>query len=457
MRPLLPALVALPLWAGCTGDAPAPVVQPNVLLVSVDTVRADRLSHAGHERDTTPAMQRLSQRGAWFSESHSQAPSTVPSHASMFTGTWIFRHQVLSFTRVLEPTEQTLAEHLQAAGYRSFAAVSSFRFKRESGFPQGFDRYETFWGLDKNDRSAAVNAVATEELAAGADRPVFGFLHYYDAHAPYAPPEPHRTRFHAGGAAPAPEDTVAFIAQNARRPGGLPAPQVAYLEGLYDGGLSYLDQQIAWLAEDIPAANGRPTLVVLTSDHGDAFMEHGYLGHSNHLYEEIMRVPLIVSWPGVVVAGQRLDVPVENVDLLPTILDLVGLPVPDGLDGQSLAPALKGLAQPVSQVGEVRDVTVVQETLKHWAIIGTLPTGRFKLLRRKGGVRRLFRLSDDPEANRDVSEQYPEERKALLQAAKAVGLRDAKKRASNKLELDKDELEMLKAMGYVGEVEDNTP
>jgi len=430
---------------------------PNVVLISLDAVRADHLSLYGYERDTAPALTELAAKGAVFENSYSQAPNTVATHASLFTGHYPFRHGMYAQSHDLKEKEHTLAEYLWNHGYRTFAIASSVRFEPTSGYPQGFETYETLYHLEKNERSARVTDLALERAAADASEPFFAFLHYFDAHAPYAAPEPYRTLWHPGLPAPRPEDTVEFTMKH-RQPGTDVDPEVIdYLRALYDGALRYQDESVGRLFEGLErASGGRPTLWIVTADHGEEFKEHGYLTHSFHLHEELVRVPLVMVLPGVIEAGRRIRAPVQTVDLFLTIAELLGLPVSEELPGRSFAARLKGgeeLAQPDD--AEAREVVILEAAGK-WGVIATLGTGRFKLVvGREGG---LYHLDVDPRADVDVTDRYPEERQQLLLISEEVGLQQAR---SNVMQLpprreapdEAEVLERLRAIGYAEEAE----
>ena len=430
---------------------------PNVVLISLDAVRADQLPFYGYERDTTPALAALAAKGAVFENSYSQAPNTVATHGSLFTGRYPFQHRMYAQRHYLEEKEHTLAEYLRHHGYRTFAIASSIRFEPMSGYPQGFERYETLYHLEKNERSARVTDLALKNAEMDASKPFFAFLHYFDAHIPYEAPEPYRKLWHPGLPAPRPEDTVDFTRRNRRLKAVVDPKVIDYLRALYDGALRYQDESVGRLFEELEAASGgRPTLWIVTADHGEEFKEHGYLTHSFHLHEELVRVPLVMVLPGVIEAGRRIGAPIQTVDLFPTIAELLGLPMSEELPGRSFAARLKGgadLAQ--SDDTEARDV-VILEAARKWGVIATLATGRFKLVMGRGGA--LYRLDVDPNADVDVTDRYPAERRQLFLISKEVGLQQARSAgidASPRRErpTEAEVLERLRAIGYVEEAE----
>jgi arylsulfatase A-like enzyme len=439
--------------AGCG----QPRLLPNVVVISLDTVRADHLPFYGYERKTAPALTALAARGAVFENSYSQAPSTLATHGSLFTGRYPFQHGMYTVRQHLKEQEHTLAEHLRDHGYRTFAITSSIRFEPRSGYPQGFDTYETLHHLEKNERSARVTNLALETAEMLGSGPFFAFLHYFDAHAPYAVPEPYRTLWHPGLSAPRPEDTIEFLRRH-RWPGVVVAPEVIdYLRSLYDGALRYQDESLRPLFEGLEAiAGSRPTLWIVTADHGEEFKEHGFLSHSFFLHEELVRVPLVMVFPGVIAAGLRIGTPFQTVDLFPTIVELLGLPTSEALSGRSFAARLQGrdaLVQP--DTTEARDVAILESALS-WSVIATLGTGRFKLV--AGRENGLYRLDVDPSADEDVASKYPAEMQRLFDISEEVGMPQARsqltpppprREAPNEAEV----LERLRAIGYAEEAE----
>ncbi|MDP6933483.1 MAG: sulfatase, partial [Myxococcota bacterium] len=324
---LHPAVLALLL--GCSTSAPPGA--PNVLLVSLDTLRADHLASYGYERDTSPTLSRFAAEGAQFEQAYSQTSSTDGSHASLFTGLYLSEHGKFSHRQRLGWRELTLAEHFDDHGYRTFAIATSVKFVEQSGFDQGFDDYDRIQGVTKNKRSAAALELLDERMAQD-EEPWMGFLHLFDVHAPYAAPEPWRSKWQPVSDLVEPEATSRFIRRNHFNEDKVTPPVQKHLEGLYDGQISYLDQYLAQLRQTLEAQSQKPgarsTLLVLTSDHGEAFMEHDFLGHGEVLYEETVRVPLLVWWPGKVPAGRRIDTPTQGVDVFPTLAELVGIPLP---------------------------------------------------------------------------------------------------------------------------------
>lgn len=289
------------LAAGCRAPPPAPAPRTPVVLITLDTTRADHLGAYGHTLARTPHLDALAARGLRFERAFTPVPLTIPAHTSLFTGLWPPRHGVRdNGDHHLSSEATTLAERLQAQGWRTHAAVGAFVTQSRWGFGQGFDGYDEDLGVSSDRLSWVVerpaDAVVDDALAALGAGVDFLWVHLFDAHSPYQPPEP-------------------FHSQHPGRP--------------YDGELAWLDHQLGRLLEAVP----EHAIVVVAGDHGEALGE-GEPEHGLLVGEATTRVPLLLVAPGV--APGVVQRPVSLVDITPTLLRLTGLPVPAGLDGQDL-------------------------------------------------------------------------------------------------------------------------
>ncbi len=358
---LMVGSLAQSAWKARAGAAPlSDDAAPNVLLIVLDTVRADSLSPYGYERDTTPNLARFAARGTLFEEARSTAPWTLPSHASLFTGRWPFEMSV-DVGRPLDGTFPTLAERLSERGYATGGFVANLEnCNAWYGLSRGFQHYEDYyenavvspmevlrcsrlgrfaatsklgWSLIKmvakpesyryRKTAAMINRDALAWLSDKGDRPFFLFLNYFDVHDPYIPPAGAERRF------------------STRSPDESASPDDQARDA-YDDCLAYLDDQVGRLLDELDRRGTlRNTLVVITADHGEAFGEHGLSGHGVSLYSPETRIPLIVVHPSKAPAGRRISHPVSLRDVPATVLDLLGgagaMPFP----GTSLASAWK--------------------------------------------------------------------------------------------------------------------
>ena len=324
---------------------------PNVLLLLVDTLRADHVGTYGADPSSTPALDRFAKRGLVFDVAVAQASWTMPAVASIFTGLHPRSHGAVGpdahdgqapvgAGTLLPDGVVTLAELAQQAGVTTFGVSTNMIVSRATNFNQGF---ETFVELpfDKETRDYVHATVVDRNLLdwVRAERRLrfFAYLHYMEPHGPYAPPARFRPKPPPGIRADLAAGWVQdfALAVNKRRIAPPSGVEVAYLRRLYDGDIRSWDDEFGALLEQLERDGILDrTVVVVMADHGEEFMEHGNLAHGDHLYEETVRIPLIIVGPGIP-AGRRAEV-AQGVDLLPTIAAILGAPLPAGLPGRDL-------------------------------------------------------------------------------------------------------------------------
>src|SRR4249919_560972 len=325
---VVPVVAAVCLAAGWLGwrngwlVVRASAGRPSVLLVSIDTLRADHVGSYGYRAAATPVIDALAARGLRFEQAETVTPLTLPAHTSLLSGTFPAFHGVRdngSFYVGDEVT--TLAEVMKAHGYRTAGFVGAYVLDHRWGIAQGFDHYYDDFDLSRFEMAAGIDAAqrpgsevvdhALAWLAGAGDRPFFAWVHLYDPHSPYVPPEPYRSRF------------------------------PATMQGAYDGEVASADAQIGRLIEYLrTSGNFDNTVVVVVGDHGESLGEHGEQQHGFFVYESAMHIPLVVAGPGVPVRSVADQVRI--VDVMPTILDLVGAAVPAPVQGVSLLPLGRG-------------------------------------------------------------------------------------------------------------------
>jgi choline-sulfatase len=415
-------LIAFVLAAGCRSDRPREntTAHPNVLLVTIDTLRADHVGSYGYAKASTPAIDGLAARGVRFVSAVAHAPLTGPSHASILTGQTPLGHGFRNNSGyVMAPQVRLMAEDFRQAGYRTAAFVSGFPLDRRFGFDRGFETYDD--RLPKgNDRrrtpyverfaDATTDAVLRwlESAPASANAPWFLWVHYYDPHAPYEAP--------------------ASIAERFRN-----AP--------YDGEIAFVDSQLARLLKALETKNETsPTLVLVTADHGESLGEHGEGTHGIFVYDATLRVPWVMSGPQVP-AGRVSQTVARSIDVLPTLLDYAGLPARTDIDGRSLRPAADGQ--------EMSDAPAYAESLYPelelgWAPLHAWRTSEFKFI--KAPRPELYELKDDPsEATNRIGEQAT--RASDFGAKLDVALRRPVP-ATTAATVDPEAAERLRALGY---------
>ena len=390
-----------------------------VLLITVDTTRPDHLEPYGAEAVETPALARLAGRGVVFENAYSVAPITLVAHTSILTGLEPPRHGVRNNGLHYVPAEvTTLAERLRAEGYATAAFVSAAVLDRRYGLDQGFDVYDDdlSTGRERHPRmvadrpaEAVVAAAASWLDTAPDDRPFFLWVHFYDPHAAYSPPPPFRDR---------------------------------YRERLYDGEIAYMDSQIGRLLRH-PRLGG-DTVVSVLGDHGESLGEHGEQTHALLAYDATLHVPWILSVPGGP-RGTRLSQTVGQVDLVPTLLDLLGHGIPEGGAGVSLLPLLEDSSQPLQR--SLYAETFLPFYTYGWARLRVLRQGRYKWI--DGPDAELYDTGRDPRELADVREQEPglahDLARDLREHLQELGGQERESR----VDLDAEGRERLRSLGYL--------
>jgi arylsulfatase A-like enzyme len=374
--------------------------RPNVLLVVIDSLRADRLHHAGDPRELTPRLDRLAAEGARFTRAYAPAPWTTPSVMSIFTGLTPASHHVDHNDRALSPAVETLAQRFQEAGYVTGAVMPALTLAAHFGFARGFDRfiYET-QGHRRVSGPWSV-ASAQEFLRESRDRPFFLYVHLWDVHYNYNPPVPYSLRFQAGRPPGEGEtDDVTALMLHGEEGASLPAQRVDWLEGQYAGEVLFTDDQVGRLLDELERLEMTgETVVAVTSDHGEAFQEHGVLGHTVQLYEEMEHVPLLFRWPGRIGPGETVHEIMGLVDLAPTLLDLAGVPHEGGeFEGVSWAASLL-----LEEAGSLREQTRAKKAGRPPVLMGTSRRALWRGLR-SDDVAYLFDLNHQREELYDLS------------------------------------------------------
>ncbi len=416
------------LLLGCGGPRLSPE-KPDVLLVVVDTLRADHLGAYGYGRPTSPHLDALARRGTLFEKAWSAAPWTLPSVMSIITSRYPSSHRVENDGLKLAASIPTLAETMRGAGYATGAFVSHVYVGRQFGFDRGFDTFEDFGvsapGYRPETRmeptADRVTTAASEWVRAQGNRPFFLMVHYFDPHWPYDPPEAYRSMFPSAYAGPldAGYDAISRFKDPLVE---MPADYRRFLIDRYDGEIRFTDDQIGALIEAVEAAGrGSRTWVIVTGDHGEEFKDHGSIGHGRQLYEEVIRVPLIIAGPP---GGERpgaparpVATPVSGIDLFPTVLDLAGIAkAPAGLSGTSLA-SLARTAAAAREGAPSPDRPLVNETARLGACRKAVRIGDLKLIDFMDEDRSaFFDLAADPEERQDLSAQRAGDRRRLGRA-----------------------------------------
>ena len=379
---------------------------PNVIVVLVDTLRADRLGVYGNRNGLTPYLDGLARRGTVFSNAYAPSSWTCPSVASLFTSRYPSQHQVTTLDARISDSEVTLAERLQQARYRSLGFVANLRLTEQLGYGQGFEHWNAYLSATKlrADRLRRRLLSAPELTAApGAQSPVFLYVHYMEPHAPYNMPPRYRKKFERRSD-PSIDSTAAAQKLLDLNFGALSAAELDNLSSLYDAEVAFLDDELRRLMTGLEARGLlQHSIVVVTADHGEELGEHQLVGHGVSLYNQELHVPLIVVGQGVP-AGQMVREPVSLTDVAPSLLALIGQPAEPRFQGRSLVPLLKGESAPADVVAELFPVSTTFDARRHSSAI---VRGNHKLLTIAGNWRtvadaELYDLAADPAETKPV-------------------------------------------------------
>ena len=337
---LASAVTASGLMSACGGkDAdPRLTEQPtNVILISIDTLRPDHLGCYGYEKDTSPALDLLCDDAVVFEQAIAQAPSTLHSHASMLTSL-LPHHHLATWSGKTRLAEEalTVAEVLQEAGYRTAAFSGGGQMDRVFGLDQGFELYNQ----PSSEKFSGTVRAGLDWLESADERPFFLFLHSYEVHHPYTPRKDYLELFDGGYSGPLPDDISIDLLREINR-GEIEfdaARDLPHVLSAYDAEIRSADDGLAILIRFLKDSDQYDsTLIVFTSDHGEEFGEHGVVGwHSHTLYDELLRVPLVVKLPASTHAGQRVAAQVRGIDIPPTVVAAAGLEIPEVFSGVDL-------------------------------------------------------------------------------------------------------------------------
>jgi arylsulfatase A-like enzyme/cytochrome c-type biogenesis protein CcmH/NrfG len=394
------------------GCRPAARTPPNILLITLDTTRADHLGAYGDREARTPNLDRLATEGVVFEHAVAVAPITLPAHASLFTGVYPFVHGVRNngnFT--LNDSLPTLATVLRASGYRTAAFVSAFVLERRYGLARGFDEYDDRVQLER--RADRTIAAATDWLNAhaGDGKPFLIWVHLYDPHDPYDPPPPFRDAF-----------------------AGHP----------YDGEIAFADAALGAILDRLTTLGLRSSTIVLAAgDHGESLGEHHEATHSMFVYASVLRMPLIVAWPDHLPAGRRVPALVRAVDVTPTLLDLSGQAALPNAHGQSLAPLARGSGVgPPSAYGE----TYFPLFYMNWAPLRSIEDGRWKFI--DAPSPELYDLSVDPRETMNLAARETSRAAVLRRALEALA--GGGPGVLTERPIERETAQKLAALGYIG-------
>lgn len=424
---------------------------PNVVLISLDTLRADYLGCYGETRATSPAIDRFAASSVLFENAHSQAPNTLLSHGSLLTSRYPSVNMASAEGNKVPKWRIFAAEIFREAGYRTLGIVDSHFLTNTYGLEQGYDHY-----VRRGDGAKRIVSKARSWLDRYGQRPFFLFVHIYDIHSPYARTAPYKERFlEKQYNGPVTSNSMELVKyQRQVRRGDVPDLAIDesatdYLRALYAGGVRETDDAIASLLEYLQESPlGENTIVVLTSDHGEEFLEHGTVLHAE-LYRTVTHVPLIVRLPGAERGGTRVSHAVGLVDVLPTLLAVTGVETPGKMSGQSLTGLIDGQEDDAFRrfsFSEINDELGTVATLNdRFHMVGKTEEGRWE----------LFEYKSDRFEQENRFALYPETADSLTRLLSLwrreieADIAAESGRRTEAVELDEATVKELKAFGYL--------
>ena len=414
---------------------------PNIILITLDTTRADRMGFQGSKRGLTPNLDALAQQGTVFTHAYAQVPLTPGSHATILTGTYPQFHHVDEFQNELAKDLPYAPEILRAHGYHTAAFIGSIILEPNPpyavGFDRGFDTYDAGFHNEGpgEDRYSTVQRRGEEVVAhalAWLDKhhegPFFIWVHLYDAHDPYDPPEPYKTR---------------------------------YASAPYDGAIAYEDAAVGKLLRQLKLRGLYDGAVMaVTADHGESLGAHGENTHGIFLYDETIQVPLLIKLPHASAGGKRIEDRVELVDILPTLLQSARIEIPKEVQGESLLATIKmkagaGEGKPTAEAGRDRTAYAQSEyprTEFGWSAERSLRTGKYLYI--QAPRRELYDEAADPKADHNLASSSAAVADTLASQLEAFRRKTASQREAPRAALDPTAQEKLGALGYMASGKD---
>lgn len=473
------------LWSNPLLTSPAKKTRPNILIYTIDTLRADHSSLYGYARNTTPFLKKLGASGVVFEDCQAQSTWTKTSIASLMTSLYSFTHGIISDADTIPSGATTVAEQLRAAGYVTASIVSSPFVGRATGLERGFDYLFEYPVIsrqvnprtDRGTDSAALNRVVFPWLDQHRDEPFFLYTHATDPHAPYEPPPPFEAMFAN------PAETAAFNREYSsfrtnheygggvvispaicRKAGIDPDSFIRQAVGRYDGEIAHNDHSLELLVAKLKQLGVLDnTLIIVVSDHGEEFWDHGWTAHGHTVYQELTHTLLLMWNPALFPTPRRISEPVQLIDVMPTVLDLLGLKNPSVVEGQSLVPLIRGQVFKrrglvmASRFAAVRKEGLVPEnTVDDFAIIDAHWKFIYRNKAANSGLKKveLYDRVADRNERHDVAAEHPrevEERvSTLAQWIEAQNKIRSFIGHAGRSQLDQQTLERLRSLGYLG-------
>ncbi len=478
---------AIALWSSpiLTARSQAPSVRPNVLIYTIDTLRADHASVYGYSRNTTPFLKKLGASGIVFEDCQAQATWTKPSVASLMTSLYSFTHGIIGDADTIPSGATTIAEQLRRAGYVTASIVASPFVGRATGLERGFDyllespvilrRHNQTKERDTD--SEALNDIAFHWLDQHHEEPFFLYAHSTDPHAPYNPPPPFDSAFaKPAESAEFTRDFLSFRNEKGYGGGMVLNPAMAAKEGInadrfihqaidrYDGEIQHNDRSLEFLIGKLKQLGVlENTIVIVVSDHGEEFFDHGWTAHGHSVYQELTHSVLVMSYPKLFPVARRINEPVQLIDVMPTLLETLGLKPPQLIEGQSLVPL--ALGRPFERQGLVVSSKfaaphpmglVPENQVDSFAIADSKWKFIYRNKAAKVGIKKVElydRMVDLTELH-DLSSQHTKDVEAMI--GTLIQWIEAKNKLreivghAGRTQLDQQTLNQLRSLGYLG-------
>jgi len=415
---------------------------PNIILISIDALRADHLSCYGYHRNTSPNIDQLASQGVLFKNSFSQATWTLPSHASIFLSQYVWRHKVDNPDKRMGNSFTTLAEILRDRNYTTCAFVGGGFLLPQFGLNRGFETYKfgKFASLEK----------CLGWLESVKDKKFFLFIHASDVHAPYNPPSPYFDLYTKGGCEGEHLRTSKGIIPPEKLDASkkLTPEEIDYIMAVYDGGINYVDDQLEKIFEKLNQMGiDNNTIIILTADHGEAFKEHGRFQHGYKPYIEEVHVPLIIKGPGIPRNGIYENY-VQHIDIVPTIFEILNIPQRKEMQGRSLLPLMNNC-----EIEEdFKTYSFGPDKHKPQCLFSmSLRTKEWTYIMNQNGLDELYDRINDPKEHNNIIEKKPLIAQKLEKELEdfIVLTSEGKPQVAEKFHIDEELKEQLKSLGYL--------
>ncbi|RMF92635.1 MAG: hypothetical protein D6734_11850, partial [Candidatus Schekmanbacteria bacterium] len=455
--------------------------KPNIILISVDTLRADHLMCYGYRYETSPFIDRFAMLGALFENAVTVVPSTMPSHISMLTSKIPRKHGIAHTGTIVKRGLLTLQKVVKGYGYKTAGFISSYVLSSDFNFNEGFDIFND--QLDKKtnlaqnkiirDADKTTDAVINFLKKQGKNKPFFLFIHYFDPHWPYDPPQQYLHLYDTkySGKLDGNFKTLQKMRLAMAKGKGVSENDRIHLQALYDGEIRFINDQFRRLIAELELSGLiQNTIIVFTADHGENFFEHdGYIDHSSRVYESNIHIPLIIFYRGIIPPNTKISKLIRNIDIAPTLLDLAGIEIPKEFEGKSFAGLLRGKEENKNkEIGEVvlfseatrnalypegadEYLTKVKRKWTNDPFAKCIRTQRWKYIETPYLNRKeLYDLSKDPQEVNNLANTLDEKTNKIIENLKVMLDKYTEINTSTgRMTKSKKSIENLKSLGYL--------